>query len=286
MFDKVTLGIRGDLNFLKKRIMENPNCIPAVSFAPSGNQNGNHYIYFEANDDLYLLDQFLNVLAEYIIDRYEAQMLKRLLHEDYPTLSPAQKREVLRGAELYTDDPEIGYSARKQAVLLSLYDYLREDSVMLLDGFVAFRLKEYESMLENMSERLVDGCITQREYEDFISLLKYFVNIQESRPSLTHVVVTVDERYELLSESGENITGRCLSDFVDCNDIPENANFDDLLISMLITLAPESIMVHNADQIRNKELFQTIRRVFDGRLAYCTGCDLCAAKSATTTTQV
>lgn len=286
MYDKVTLGMRGDLNFLKKRILENSDCIRAVSFSPAEKKNEVHTICFRVNDDLFLLDQFMNVLAEYIIERYEPQLLSRLLTESYPQLSAAQKREVLRTKERCSDDPDIGYNARKQAVLLSLYDYLREDSCLLLDGFVSFRLKEYEMMLKTVCERLVEDCITRHEYEDFIGLLKYFVSIQEARPQLVHVLVTIDGRYELFAQNGENITERCLSDFIDVSDIPSNANFDDLLISMLITLAPKSIVVHNAEQIRNKELFQTIRRVFDGHLIYCTGCEICAAKSVTTTTRV
>ncbi len=283
MFDKVTLGIRGDLNFLKQKLLQNSPQIPSVSFSALDDSTGFYFVCFEPKNDLHTLDQFISVLAEYIIDRYEPQMIKRLLKESYPSLPPAQKRNILRGIEVYADDPDIGYSARKKAVVLSLYDYLREDSDMLLDGFVAFRLKEYESMLENMVERLVDDCITQREYEDFIDLLKYFVSVQEIRPSLAHVVVTIDGRYCIVSEQGENITQRCLSDFVDCSNIPENTNFDDLLISMLITLAPQKIMVHNAENIRNPELFQTIKQVFAGQIAYCTGCEICAVKSMTTT---
>ena len=282
MFDKVTLGIRGDLNLLKKRILENPSCNTSVSFVGKRKKDEIHYIYFETKNDLYSLDQFLNVLSEYIIDRYEPQFIKRLLQEGFPTLSPVHQREVLRAAERFADDLEIGYQARKQSILLSLYDYLREDSVMLLDGFVAFRLKHYEAILELLTDRLVENCITQREYEDFIGLLKYFVNIQENRPHLVHVVISVNGSYTLVSESGENITERCLSDFVDCGNIPDNTNFDDLLISMLITLAPENIAIHNSEQIRNKELFQTIKRVFDGHLAYCTGCDICAVKNSKT----
>ena len=283
MFNKISLGIRGDLNLLKKHLHQCNVPGNQILFASQKNKDDLYVIEFTLNNDLKLLDKVLNTLSEYIIERYEHKFINRILSEEYTYLSPKQKREVIRSISSISDDPVLGYRPRKQAVLLNLYDYLREDSFMLLDGFVAFRLKDYETLLSSAVARLVEECITRHEYENFIGLLKYFVNIQEPRPNLTHVYVLPDGRYELFSEQGENITKKCLQDFVDTDDIPENANFDDLLISMLITLAPKNIVVHNHKEIKNKELFTTITRVFDEKILNCEGCSLCAKKQVLTT---
>lgn len=275
MYDKVTLGIRGDLNLLKKRMTQNNDCSRRILFFLSDKRDEPHTVEFTTENKPELLDSFLNILAEYIIERYEPQMAERIISEDYSYISPTQRRSVMRGISDLNDDTEIGYYPRKQAVLSSLYEYVASESNMFLEGFVSFRLKEYEQLLRAAVHRLAEECITQQEYNDFIDLLKYFVNIQEARPGLTHVIVGANGRYELFSEHGENITLRCMSDFVDVTDLPENINFDDLLISMLITLAPKSIIVHNAKLIKNKELFKTIDLVFDKKLVYCNGCEMC-----------
>lgn len=280
VYDKITLGVRGDINLIKNRLLSCPDCVFPISIEKNGENDEITYLYFDFDNNLYILDRYLNTIAEYIIDRYEIRFIKRLLSENHNYLAPAQKREVLKNIELFTDDPDIGYNARKQAILLSIYDYLKEDTTMLLDGFVSFRLKEYESILEEVIDRLIDNYVTQKEYEEFIGLLKYFVNIQEPRPKLTHIIVTIDGRYNLLDESGHNITSKCLSDFVDEEDNLTEINYDDLLISMLITLAPEKLVIHGSENIKNKELFTTIKRVFDNNLTYCTGCDICASKAA------
>ena len=129
---------------------------------------------------------------------------------------------------------------------------------------------------------MAEKSIIEQEYNDFINLLKYFVNIQTSRPKLVHVIVLSSGSYELVSEEKENITKKAMSDFVDIDDLPDNINYDDLLISMLITLAPKSVVVHNAKLIKNKELFKTIDLVFDNSLIYCPGCDLCKKSKAVT----
>lgn len=275
MFDRITLGVNGDVNLIQARLYNHPECVFPISVSKEEKEKTVTYISFEPSDDVFLLDQYVNVVAEYIIERYEKRLLRRILEESYPELSVVQKREVLKNTECCTDDPKIGYQARKQAVLLSVYDYIREENIMLLDGFVAFRLKEYETLLEQLAERLVEQYIAHKEYEEFVGLLKYFVNIQQARPALAHVLVCENGGYILLDEKGEDITARCFADFVDSEVLLTEEAYDDLLISVLITLAPKEVAVHNRQAISNHELFSTIAQVFDGNITYCDGCELC-----------
>ncbi|MBR5157325.1 MAG: putative sporulation protein YtxC [Clostridia bacterium] len=282
MYDKVSLGIRGDLNLLKKHMAQNSDCSRYTSFFESDKKDAPGTVEIEIKNNPGLLSSFLNILAEYIIERYEAQMAERIISEDYSYLSQTQKRVVMRSLSDLNDDGEIGYYPRKKAIFESLCEYVKSESDMLLEGFVSFRLKEYESLLSKAVHYLAEKSIIEQEYNDFIDLLKYFVNIQTSRPKLVHVVVESDGSYELISDEKENITKKAMSDFVDINDLPDNINYDDLLISMLITLAPKAVVVHNSKLIKNKELFKTIDLVFDKNMIYCSGCEMCKDSQAVT----
>lgn len=275
MYDRITLGIRGDVNAIQKRLLNTTDNVLPVTLVNYDEKEKTTYLYLDFHNDLYILDRYLNVLAEYIIDRYEMRFIKRILSEEHSYLTGVQKRDLLKNIERYSDDPYIGFNARKYAIVLSIYDYLKEDSTMLLEGFVSFRLKEYESILEEIIERLIDNYITQKEYEEFIGLLKYFVNIQECRPELTHIIANPDGKYDIIDKNGRNITAKCLSDFINDEDTLVDINYDDLLISMLITLAPKKIVVHSANNIKNNELFNTVSKVFDQNMTYCSGCELC-----------
>lgn len=275
MFDRITLGLSGDASLIQTRLYNHPECAFPISVTKDENEEAITYIAFEPADDVYALDQYLNVVAEYIIDRYENRLLKRILDENCGDLSAAARREVLKDAPRFMDDPVLGYTARKQAVLLSMYDYLKEDTTMRIDGFVAFRLKEYEALLEELAQRLVEEYVTRKEYEEFVELLKYFVNIQEKRPPLVHVAVQSGGGYVLMDADGRDITARCFADFLEGELMLTEEAYDDLLISVLITLAPQKIVVHNRKAIHNRELFGTIAQVFEGSLSYCEGCELC-----------
>ena len=274
MNETISLGVGGDINLIKSRILSNPDCIFPVSITKDTKEDTITYFNLEYNEDIRILDKYLNVLAEYVIDRYETPILRRITEEKYGYLSQKAKRDVIKNVILFSDDKKLGYNARKKCVLLSLYDCLKEGKKMFLDGFVSFRLKEYESMLSELIERLVDDYNTKQEYEEFIELLKYFVSVQEPRPDILNVTVLKNGGYKIENDKGEDITAKSLSEFVQGAAILTTEEYDDVLISVLITIAPKKIIVHRAENIKNRDLFLTIKKVFE-KVEHCTGCDLC-----------
>jgi len=65
------------------------------------------------------------------------------------------------------------------------------------------------------------------------------VDIQEPKFNAVHIIAGYDNKYVLLDENKNEITNECLQEFV--NDIPEGEiNYDDLLVSSLITMAQEN----------------------------------------------
>jgi putative sporulation protein YtxC len=154
-------------------------------------------------------------------------------------------------------------------------DYFDNSNNIILDGFVNFRLKEYIKDLEEVVDKAVDDFLMDREYREFIRLLRYFVDIQEPKIDTVHVIVSYDNHYTLLDGSKNEITNECIQEYV--NEISEGEiNYDDLLVSSLITFAPRKIVIHSSGQFRNKELLETIKNVFAGRVVLCQGCEICS----------
>jgi putative sporulation protein YtxC len=153
-------------------------------------------------------------------------------------------------------------------------DYFENSDNIILDGFVNFRLKDYVRDLEEIVDRAVDDFLMEREYREFIRLLRYFVDIQDPKFDTIHVIVGYDSKYTLLDDSRKEITNDCIQEFV--NEISEGEiNYDDLLVSSLITLAPKRIVIHYTGQFKNKELLETIKNVFLGKVIICNGCEIC-----------
>ncbi len=224
-----------------------------------------------------------NALADFILRKYEEKLIVRVINSNYCYFNSAEKQEILNIALkiIRNDDKNILNSIfqirRRNIIVRKLLDYFDSSNNIILDGFVNFRLKDYVKDLEEIVDKAVDDFLMEREYKEFIRLLRYFVDIQDPKFDIVHIVVSFDGKYMLLDGTGKEITNECVQDFM--TEINEGEiNCDDLLVSSLITLAPRRIMIHSTDQFRNKELLETIKNVFSGRVLICSGCDLCSVR--------
>ena len=222
-----------------------------------------------------------NALADYIIRQYEEKLLIRIINGNYCYFNSMEKKEILgKALNIIRNDDKTFFNSlfqirRRNVIIRRLMDYFDNSNSIILDGFVNFRLKEYIKDLEEIVDKAVDDFLMDREYKEFIRLLRYFVDIQEPKIDTVHVIVNYDNKYTILDDAKKEITNECIQEYV--NEIAEGEiNYDDLLVSSLITFAPRKIIIHCSGQFRNKELLETIKNVFAGRVSICQGCDLCA----------
>jgi len=231
-----------------------------------------------------------NALADYIIRQYEERLIARIINSNFGYFNAAEKKEILARAlnVIRNEDKSFINSLfqirRRNVIVRRLMDYFDNSNSIILDGFVNFRLKDYMKDLEDIVDKAVDDFLMEREYREFIRLLRYFVEIQEPKIDTVHVIVGYDNKYMLLDGSRKEITNECIQEYV--NEITEGEiNYDDLLVSSLITFAPRKVIIHSMGQFRNKELMETIKNVFYGRVIICQGCDICSMKMAKSETK-
>lgn len=241
-------------------------------------------IYREKSLESYkvLITYISNALADYIMKQYEERLLTRIISGNFCYFNGAERREILsRALKIIKNEDKtfinsLFHIKRRSIIIKRLMDYFENSNSIILDGFVNFRLKEYMKDLEDVVDKAVDDFLTDREYKEFIRLLRYFVDIQEPKIDTVHVVVNFDSRYVLLDGTRREITNECVREYV--NEISTEINYDDLLVSSLITFAPKKIILHGTGRFRNKELIETIKSIFIGRVVICHGCEVCSAK--------
>ena len=69
----------------------------------------------------------------------------------------------------------------RDIIMKKAYNYLEEYSYMNIDGFLRFRLKEIYTYLSSISEIGLEKYLEEKEQSEFINVLKYFIDMQESR---------------------------------------------------------------------------------------------------------
>lgn len=166
---------------------------------------------------------------------------------------------------------ESGAERRLARIQREVEDFLRENDRIFLEGFLRFRLKDYFLELKERLEELIDNFLADKEYQEFIKLLQYFVEIQEPRVIEVHVLFFSQEEFFLLDEEKKPLEQEYLRQVLG-EEKGEELKHKDLLLSALITLSPQRIVLHHSGPPEEAE---TLVNIFKDRVVFCRGCEIC-----------
>jgi len=231
-----------------------------------------------------------NALSDLIINEWERIILGDLVRTHYENLTKGEQSAIVsaatRNLDCRTDGrPDLLRKIdRKGRILRLILDYLAGQKELNIDGFITFRLRDYRVELNDAVGHAVDDFLMEKEYLEFINLLRYFVEAQESKLKLVHVIILPDGLFKLVDPKGSAINREYLTEaFL---DVEPDLNSEDLLVSALITIAPERIVLHCPAELDRLEHLETIRSVFESRLTTCRGCSLCRGERRASTHSV
>lgn len=164
---------------------------------------------------------------------------------------------------------------KKIKIIDKIKSCIEENNQINIDGFVRFRMKDLFQEIEVIVDRIVEKHMVEKEYNEFIKLLKYFVEVQESKINEVNIIIDKNGSYVILDENNNDVYSMFLDDLVDFNMSMMTTNKDDLLISGLITNSPEKIVIHGVENSLNIEIIETIKQVFEDKVSFCCGCSNC-----------
>lgn len=236
--------------------------------------------YSEEDTQVIFKHYLADIISDLILNQWENILLRDIIRENYYYFGEEEKRLIYDYALRHINREGEGsqntfyWLSRKSRILQKLMEFLHTNNRIIIDGFIRFRLKEYIGELRDAADRAVDDFLMEREYREFIQLLKYFVEYQEPKVELVHVLIKAGGVFKLFDEKKEPIKSEYLEGFI-IDLVDSEINYEDLLVSALITIAPRSITLHYKHEGYSATL-ETIKNVFTGRVSECTGCSLCA----------
>ncbi|MBU3129628.1 putative sporulation protein YtxC [Clostridium tagluense] len=163
---------------------------------------------------------------------------------------------------------------RKNSIMDKITKCIEENKEINISGFLTFRTKALKTDLECMVDKVVEEYMVEKEYNEFIKLLKYFVDIQESKVEEINILIEKNGEYYLRDEQGNDLAGDMLMELPKVK-FDSKENTEELIISTMITSAPKKIIIHCVHNCKNKELLQTISKVFVDKVYYCEECAAC-----------
>ena len=150
--------------------------------------------------------------------------------------------------------------------------YIKQNKALVLEGFVNFRLQNYLKNLDYVIDIAVNKYITDKEYNEFVNMLKLYISITPPSSPLVHLIYT--KKKSILLDKEKNVIP------VDEEDSIFNAKYlsditfslNDYTLNKLLTLMPKRLIIHLDN--KSDEFINTLKLVFGKHCEICPGCEM------------
>lgn len=224
--------------------------------------------YIGKNTDIFL-NKFSTLLTYVVLDFYEPTLIKNMINTNYFYFSTEDKKQIYNLCLTNVD-----FSSCISIINIisnSFYDYFKQNKYVILDGFVNFRLKNYLQELDYIVDMCVNKFIIDREYNEFINLLKTYIQTTPTNSETIHLIYKNEE--STLLDSNKNLI-KFNNDLINqkyISDISFSSN--DFALNSLLTLLPKHLYVHLL--CKEDDFIRTLKSIFNNRISICNDCDLC-----------
>lgn len=217
-------------------------------------------------------NRITNLILELILNIYSEDIINKYINTNLKEFKPAERKEIGEISKKLLLDKD-NFIIEKQYINNQIRKFICDKSFISIDGFITFRLKDIDLFINLVVDKGIEEFTAKKEYKEFISVLKYFVNVQEPKYNLVNLVFKGNS-YTLFDEYNKVIDKDFFEDIIFQIE-SEEISQDDLLISTLIVLAPNNLIVHLDQHHKDSDIVKVITDVFEDRVYFCMGCEKC-----------
>ena len=140
-----------------------------------------------------------------------------------------------------------------------------------LNGFLRFRIYDYINFLNDLVDSAVNEFVINKEYSEFIELLKLYIDSKPPRSELIHLIyineesILLDKNRNIISLSHNNLDIPYLSDI--------SFSSNDYALNSLLSLLPKKLIIHTSDI--EDDFVNTLKLIFNSKVTICKHCSIC-----------
>ena len=250
----------------------------------------NIIVHYLGNDTEIFYEYFANTLCDFIIDNYESNILNDILVSNFFYFDKAELSEIKRICDSIlnnvplnkilpfqqlksetANDEKISISSRKDLLINNILSYLKSSKSMILNGFLRFRIYDYINFLNDLVDSAVNEFVINKEYSEFIELLKLYIDSKPPRSELIHLIyineesILLDKNRNIISLSHNNLDIPYLSDI--------SFSSNDYALNSLLSLLPKKLIIHTSDI--EDDFVNTLKLIFNSNVTICKHCSIC-----------
>ncbi|WP_161601442.1 putative sporulation protein YtxC [Paenibacillus luteus] len=224
-------------------------------------------------------------IAEFVVSELEPGMLAAIIRKKYKNHNTSETaaierycHDLLHGKEwdgLGAKFHDADRLRRKNKVSAEVELFLEENTLLNINGFIRFRLEPYRKELAEVVEYALDEYVLDKQYQEFISLLKYFVFLQDTKQPMVHLLHKGGHDFMLYDDAFELLDPNPPADRIVAEMLETEMNIEDMVISSLIAVSPKHITIHTRQQ--DMQVIRTIETIFDQRVTVCVQCASCSS---------
>ena len=233
----------------------------------------NIIIHYKGNDIKKFIHEVSCILSCMVIDELEEKFINQLLIKNYFYFDSNERKNITEMCfEIFADDFNLYFDKKYNCLINDFEVYLSSNKSIILTGFLNFRVKDYLSILEDAVDEAVNSFVIEKEYLEFISLLKMYINSQKSSCDVVHLIynnessILLDKDKNIIDVSDDIFKAKYLSDI--------SFSSNDYALNSLLTLIPKKIYIHLINNCVD-EFIHTISLIFENRVEICTDCSIC-----------
>jgi len=232
----------------------------------------NIIIHYKGNNISYFSKELATILSFLVVYEYEESFLKQIIYHDYFYFSNPERADILENCFNIMIDSDSIMKEKFQTIFTEFSNHLKNNKNIYLGGFINFRLTAYMGILRKIVEDSVNSYILEKEYNEFISLLKLYINSSETVVDVLHLVYSkdftliLDKHKNIINNSADAFKAKFLSDI--------SFSVNDYTLNTLLTLLPQKLYIHLVDNNMD-EFITTLSLVFENRVEICTNCNIC-----------
>lgn len=235
----------------------------------------NIIIHYTGENETLFLEKISSILSLLVIDELEENFINKIILEYYFYFDCNERKDILNLCfDIMSNDFSDIFDKKFKLLYNVFYNFLLDNKSLYLQGFTNFRLKSYFKVLDDIVAEAVNCFVVEKEYLEFVSLLKLYINSQDSSCNLVHLIYTsneeesilLDENKEIINISHDNLNAKYLSDI--------SFSSNDYTLNTLLTLLPKEIYIHLIDDYID-DFINTLIAIFENRVHLCTDCNIC-----------
>ncbi|MCF0124426.1 MAG: putative sporulation protein YtxC [Clostridia bacterium] len=233
----------------------------------------NIIIHYKGSNEDKFYEKISSILSSMVIDQLDYEILKDIITQNYFYFDKSEQDEIFSICfDIMTNGSYKSQNNKFDILYNSFFNYISQNKVIVLGGFITFRIKKYIEILDEIAGIAVNQYIVEKEYLEFISLLRLYINSTPSNFNLVHLIysnsesILLDENKKIIMISNEIQNTKYLGDI--------SFSGNDYTLNSLLTLMPQKIYIHLVD-LHVDEFINTLKKIFENRITICTNCNIC-----------